>query len=297
MLLCLLVAGTAWAQGKGKIAGKILDDAGKPAPGVVVRAVKAGESTPTEAKTNEKGEWSMNGLAAGQWNFEFSKEGFDPQRMTVQVADNKNPAIDMKLTKAAAAVDPNVEVQSELKKATELMQGGKVPDARKIVQDLLVKYPEVFRLNAFVAQTYELEKNYEQAVAAQKIVVDKEPNDLEMKMYYAELLTQKGDKDEAQKVLETVDVSQVKDPTVFINQAITSINAGKTDEAIANLEKLMKVFPTRADLYYYHARANIAAKKLPEAKADLEKFVSMAPPDARELPDAKKLLEQLKDAR
>src|SRR4051812_23114320 len=60
MLLCLLVAGTAWAQGKGKIAGKILDDAGKPAPGVVVRAVKAGESTPTEAKTNEKGEWSMN---------------------------------------------------------------------------------------------------------------------------------------------------------------------------------------------------------------------------------------------
>ncbi len=36
---------------------------------------------------------------------------------------------------------------------------------------------------------------------------------------------------------------------------------------------------------------------MPEAKADLEKFVSMAPPDARELPDAKKLLEQLKDVK
>ena len=35
----------------------------------------------------------------------------------------------------------------------------------------------------------------------------------------------------------------------------------------------------------------------PEAKADLEKFVSIAAPDARELPDAKKLLEQLKDAK
>ena len=33
---------------------------------------------------------------------------------------------------------------------------------------------------------------------------------------------------------------------------------------------------------------------MPEAKADLEKFVAVAPPDARELPDAKKILEQLK---
>jgi hypothetical protein len=38
-------------------------------------------------------------------------------------------------------------------------------------------------------------------------------------------------------------------------------------------------------------------KKLPEAQADLEKFVAGAAPDARELPDAKKVLEQLKAAK
>ena len=60
---------------------------------------------------------------------------------------------------------------------------------------------------------------------------------------------------------------------------------------------MAKQFPTHADVLYYRARAYIVAKKMAEAKADLEKFVSMAPPDARELPDAKKLLEQLKDVK
>ena len=59
----------------------------------------------------------------------------------------------------------------------------------------------------------------------------------------------------------------------------------------------MTQFPTETSLYYYRGRANLAAKKLPEAKADLEKFVAGAPPSARELPDAKKILEQMKDVK
>ena len=128
-------------------------------------------------------------------------------------------------------------------------------------------------------------------------MVEKEPADIDMKTYLAELYTQKGSRDEAQKVLESVDMTQVKDPTIFINLAIGSINAGKADDAIATLDKVYKQFPTQTNVLYYRARAYIVAKKMPEAKADLEKFVSSAAPDARELPDAKKLLEQLKDVK
>ncbi len=87
ILLCILVAASASAQPKGnaRINGKILDDQGKPAQTVVVRAVKVGDPQIVEAKTNDKGEWQMTGLTAGQWNLEFTKEGFDPQRMTVEV--------------------------------------------------------------------------------------------------------------------------------------------------------------------------------------------------------------------
>jgi predicted Zn-dependent protease len=297
ILLCVLFAASASAQPKGnaRINGKILDDQGKPAQAVLVRAVKVGDPTPVEAKTNDKGEWTLNGLATGEWNFEFVKEGFDPQRMTVQIAANRNPPIDMKLTKAAPAVDPNVELKTAMQQAVELQKAGKIVEARKVIEDLIAKYPEAYRLNAFVASTYETEKNYDKAIEHMKIVVEKEPNDLDMKTFLAELYTAKGSREEAQKVLETVDMTKVTDPTIFINMAIGSINAGKADEAIAMLDKLSKQFPTQTNILYYRARAYIVGKKYPEAKADLEKFVSTAAPDARELADAKKLLEQLKD--
>jgi predicted Zn-dependent protease len=296
ILWCLSLAIGASAQPKGRINGKILDEGGKPAADVQVRAIKAGESQVNEAKTNDKGEWSMQGLAVGQWNFEFVKQGYDPQRMTVQIAENRNPQIDMKLTKASA-VDPNAELQAEMKKAMELQQGGKVAEARAVIESLLAKYPTAYRLHAFMATTYESEKNVDKAIEHMRIVVEKEPADVDLRLYLADLLTMKGDKAEAQKLLDSIDMAQVKDPTQFINMAIGSINAGKADEAIATLDRIGKQFPTRADVYYYRARANIVGKKLPEAKADLEKYLSMAPPDAPQVADAKKLLEQLKDVK
>jgi uncharacterized protein HemY len=108
---------------------------------------------------------------------------------------------------------------------------------------------------------------------------------------------EKGEKAEAQKILESIDLAKVEDPAPFINLAIGKINDQKPDEAIALLEKLMARFPKDVSLYYYRGRAHISAKKLPEAKADLEKFVAGAMPDARELSDAKKILEQLKDVK
>ena len=136
MLVCVLFAASAWAQSKGnaRVNGKILDDQGKPASAVLVRAIKVGEPTPVEVKTNDKGEWKLEGLATGNWNFEFLKEGFEPQRMTLEL-ENRNPPIDMKLTKAAA-IDPNAELQAGMAKAVELQKAGKNAEARKIIEDL-----------------------------------------------------------------------------------------------------------------------------------------------------------------
>ena len=147
----------------------------------------------------------------------------------------------MKLTKAAA-VDPNAELQAGMAKAVELQKAGKNAEARKIIEDLIAKYPEAYRLNAFVGSTYEAEKNYDKAIEHLKIVVDKEPADIDLKTYLIELYMLKGDKVEAQKLLDSVDMTQVKDPTLFINSAITldqrrevrrgDCVAGQVDQAV-----------------------------------------------------------------
>lgn len=296
LFLSFLLASAAAAQtrGEGRITGKVVDDKGQPLPDVSIKATRSGETQPLEAKSNEKGEWTLNRLADGEWAMEFTKEGYQPQRGTVKISEEANvQKVDVTLAKVQA--DPNAELQAELKRAEGMMKASQFADARKVYEDLLVKFPTVVQLNRFVAATYAGEKNFPKAIEHLRILMEKEPENLETKVLLADLLLEAGDKAEGLALLQSVDMTKVKDPYPFINGAISLIRDSKPEEAITMLTTLLGQFPNQADIYYYRGRAYIAAKKLPEAKADIEKFVATAPPDARELGDAKKILEQLKD--
>jgi predicted Zn-dependent protease len=295
-----LVAGTAAAQvrGDGRLYGKVVDQQGQPLQDVQVKAVMSGQPQPLQAKTNKKGEWTIIGLGAGQWTLEFSKEGYESQKGPVDIDESGRTApINVTLAKGAPKVDPNAEIQEQAQKANALMQQEKFADARKIFEDLLIKYPSVYQLHAYIAQAYAGEKNYDKAVEHLRVAVEKEPNNADMKMLLGDLLIEKGDKAEGQQIMMSVDLTQVKNPLPLINVAISQINENKTDDAIALLTKIATQFPNQFETYYYRGRAYIAAKKMAEAKADLEKYVSMAPADAPQMADAKKILEQLKDVK
>jgi tetratricopeptide (TPR) repeat protein len=281
-------------RGEARIGGKVVDDQGKPAQDVIVRAQLGSQTPPLGAKTNNKGEWSINGIAGGMWELEFSKEGFAPHRITLDVKpDQRIQGIQVSLVRPAA--DPNIEIQAEVKRAAELLQNKQIAEGRKIYESLLAKYPDLFQLHEYVGRTYAAEGEYDKAIEQIRIAVDKDPQNAQAKVFLGDLLMEKGQKAEAEKILESVDLTKVEDPAPFINVAIVKINDQKPDEAIVWLEKLIARFISEPSLFYYRGRANLAAKKMPEAKADLEKFVAAAKPDARELPDAKRILEQLKD--
>jgi len=299
LLLTLIATGAAaQARGDGRIAGKVVDnDSGQPLADVQVKGTLAGQAQPVIAKSNKKGEFNLNGVGSGEWTLEFTKDGFDPQGGKITVDQGKSPDITVKLVKHVDKPDPGVELNAKAQEGMTLMQGQKFPEARKVFEDLLAKYPDVHQLNAYIAQTYAGENNLPKAIEFMKTASDKDPENAEMKLVLADLMMEGGDKAAALEMMKTVDVTKIKNPLPLINGSISLINASKTDEALELLNKVATQFPTQAEVYYYRGRAYVAAKKYPEAKADLDKFVSMAAPDARELPDAKKLLEQLKDAK
>jgi tetratricopeptide (TPR) repeat protein len=284
----------AQAEGEARIAGKVVDPQKKPVQDVVIRAQLAGQMR--QAKTNNRGEWSINNIAGGMWEIEFTKEGFAPQRINLDLKPDQRIA-NIDVTLAPPAPDPNAEIQAEVKRAAELLQNKQIAEGRKIYETLLEKYPNLHQLHEFIGRTYAAESQYDKALEHMRIAVEKDPENVGAKVLLGDLLMEKGEKAEAQKVLESIDLQKVDDPAPFINLAITRINDQKVDEALALLEKLIARFPKESNLFYYRGRAHLAAKKLPEAKADLEKFVATALPDARELPDAKRVLEQLKDVK
>lgn len=297
LALALAIAATAAAQSRGtlRISGKVLDEAGKPVAGAQVRAAKKGETEPQvfSATTNDKGEYSINGVAPGEWVLEAQKEGVGvAEAMATLTPDQRTTTLDFTIAKPAPKVDPSVEITEGDKQAIELARADKFAEARKIYEDLLAKYPAVHGLHVRIATMYAEEKNPAKGLEHMRIALEKDPANVDFQLLEAELMMDAGDKAGAQKALETIDMTKVKDPRAFTNMAINHINDGRHAEAIDLLTKLMAQFPDEKALLYYRGRAYIVATKLPEAKADLEAFVAAAP-TAPQAADAKKLLEQL----
>jgi Tfp pilus assembly protein PilF len=304
-VLALSPVTAAQNRGKTKAQGKVVDEQGQPLGDVIVAAVMDGMDKPfQQTKTNTKGDWKVENLAAGKWKFFFGgKQGLEEKSVDMDVAESGTVSVpDVKLAKP---VDHDAVISGEIQKAAELMKGGNAAEARKIYEDILAKYPQAqppFRAQVYgaVAQTYVAENNAAGAAEQLKKATEADPSNTDLQLVYGEMLMQSNDpaqKAQGEKLLLGMDISKVKDPFPYMNVVIGQINAQKPDEALALLNKLMTQFPTDTSLYYYRGRANLAAKKLPEAKADLEKFVAGAPPSARELADAKKILEQMKDVK
>ena len=182
LVLAALVASSAFAQARGnaRLNGKVVDEQGQPIADVVIKAQLAGQTEILSGKSDKKGEWRVNGMADGQWQVELTKDGLEPMRVAVEVRNERATPLNVTMLKPAPKVDPNVEINGQVQKAAQLAQEGKFADARKIYEDLLVKYPSIYQLEGFIARTYAAESQPAKAMELLKIAMDKEPNDIDL---------------------------------------------------------------------------------------------------------------------
>lgn len=297
MLAIVLAASSAFAQSRGpsRIAGKIVDEQGQPVADVVVKAQKVGQTDVMDGKSNGKGEFSIRSIAGGEWRLEFSKDGLQTQEGKITVPeDGTAPGVTVTMVKPPPpAVDPTVAINEEIKRGHTMGQAGDTAGARKIYEALAEKHPTIYQFPFFIATTYLAEKNMPKALEYITVAAEKDPASVDVKMLQAEIMMEMGQKVEAKALLDSVDLTKVKDPYPFINAAINMINDGQAAGAVSDLTRLVAQFPTTFTIYYYRGRANLAASKPDEARADLEKFIAMAPADSKEVIEAKKILDQM----
>jgi predicted Zn-dependent protease len=204
------------------------------------------------------------------------------------------PSMAIEIKKAIVKVDPNTEIKTEMQKAAPLLDAGKYAEARAIYEGIQQKYPDVWQVEPLIARTYAGENKPDEAIAHLQKALEHDPDNTDVKLVMASVLSEQGKTEEAAKYLDGIDLTKVKDPVVFLNQGITLINQGKAEQAMPIFNKVVEAFPTDAEGYYYRGRAELAMGKFPEAKADLQKFVGMPGADAAQVDQAKKILEQLK---
>ena len=125
---------------------------------------------------------------------EVAKEGLETNKQVVEIRNDKVPPVNMTIAKEVAKADPTVEINAAVAKAAELAQAGKIPEARKIYEDMLAKYPTVYQLEGLIARTYAVENQPAKALEHVNLALEKEPTNVEMKVLKADLMMETGDK-------------------------------------------------------------------------------------------------------
>jgi len=295
--LCILLLAASFARaqdwrGVGRLAGTVVDEKGAPIEGVTVKAVRGESNGGPTVKTNKKGEFVLAGINGGTWNLDFDKPGYDPTKKSASLQEHStNPP--MTITMHAAAVDPNVQIRADLEKAADLVTQGKFADARALYQSILSAHPDAYQVEPYIARTYYAEHQIDPAIEHLRAALAKDPNNVDVKLLLANVLTEKGAIDESRQLIASIDESKITNPATYVNAGIGLINQKQPAEALAWFEKAIAKFPQAPDAYYYRGITELQLGNNDKAKSDLTKFLSMAP-DAPEAKTAKGILEMLK---
>jgi tetratricopeptide (TPR) repeat protein len=285
-----LDAQTGAAKGKGRVRGKVTDSQGKGIPEATVRFASSELETSFEIKTDEKGEWVVNGIAGGSWDLDFAKPGFETRRITVGIQTlSYNKPIEVSLQPAArkapsTAVTSTPSATAAASPAKALVQEGTALADQKKYAEAIAKYEEAIRLDPSMYLLYGEIGNFhlqmeqpDKAIEAYKKVLDKEPANQSARLATVTALLNQKNIAEAKKVLEGLDLNTITNPNTLYEIGVRFYNAQETKEAIRYWEKAIAMDPKLGDAYVQLGAAYVSVGDNAKAKEMLQKAIELDP--------------------
>jgi tetratricopeptide (TPR) repeat protein len=299
-ILFLLFSVLAWsgleaqsgaAKGKGRVRGKVTDPQGKGLPAATVRFASAELDTSFEIKTDDKGEWVVNGIAGGSWDLDFAKEGYQVRRITVGIQTlSFNKPIEIALQPAkgrapstAVTSDPSAPAAAADPSKALVQQGTVLADEKKF-PEAIAKYEEAIRLNPSMYLLYGEIGNFylqmdqpDKAIESYKKVLEKEATNQNARLALVTALLNKKDIAEAKKILEAVDLNTITNANTLYEIGVRFYNAQETKEAIRYWEKAVAMDPKMGDAYVQLGAAYVAVGDNDKARQMLNKAIELDP--------------------
>ena len=167
--------------GRGRLAGKIIDENKNPIAGVqiLIQSVES-QTSRVQATTDDKGNFAVGGLRTGVWNIVAQKEGFQGVSQQVEVRQLRaNPPVflTMKSIEAAIAQGPMKESGDQLARSNQLLEAGNYAEARQLLEQFRGKYPEAYQVGLQIGMCWikegELEKGEAELKKLLGLIVEK----------------------------------------------------------------------------------------------------------------------------
>ncbi len=299
--LAMLTAPQAFGQ-SGTARGRVLDEQEQPLVDAhVLIEYQGGVTRKIDTKTNKKGEYTQVGLSPGVYRFTASKEGFQSgyieQRINLGDAttlpDMKLRTVDAARKAAAAAGDPGA-LQATFKAAAELLQQGKLDEAKLAFEEIQAKNPSIAEIPYNLGIIANRKKDFAAAEAAFKRAIELKPDFGDAYASLAGVYQATGQPQKAEEVMKAAGEAMGSDPNVMFNQAVLLLNQGKYAEAEEILKKVEAADAKNSEVQYHLATIALNLGKSDECVARLEKYIASNPTNATNLQTAQGLLAALK---
>jgi tetratricopeptide (TPR) repeat protein len=299
-------AQTGAGKGRGRLRGEVGDEQKHPLADVLVKFTSERLETSFEVKTNDKGEWVVNGVAGGNWNIDFIKEGYETKSISypIQQMEYNKPVV-LELKKASGAAPgptgstPNQKQAPADPSKVLIMEGSDLAD-KKDYAGAIAKYeqamqlkPELFLLYGEIGNLYSQQGEKDKALEAYNKLLEKDPTNADGRLAAVEILFEKKDVAGAKKLLEPLDLKTVTNPNALYNIGVGFYNAQETKEAIRYWEKVIELDPKMTDAYFQLGAAYLSIKDNAKSEEMFKKVIELDP-TSENAKMAKEMLETMK---
>lgn len=294
------LAASALAQ-TGRVGGIVKDESGQPIKGATVVA-ESPRAVPKSftATTDDKGRFSIIGLAAGMWTFTASAPGFTPSQGQTNISTLRiNPPIEFRLAKGAtgpagalAGVNTK-ELQADLQAAEDLYNAGQYDEAIAAYQAIMAKAPALTVINLQVGNAHRQKKEYDKALAAYQEVLKADPNNERAKIAVGMTNLEKGDLKAAEEALTAAAEGTGASREVFYNLGEVKFAKGEPDEAGKWYQRAVDMDASWGKPLFKLGLVALNKGDKEGAITYMEKVIA-ADPNSAEGAQAKAVMEQLK---
>lgn len=298
----LVVSALPAAAQVGRVGGTVKDGNGQPIKGATVLAENPSVSPSSfTATTDDRGRYSIIGLKAGSWKLTASAPGFEASsgNVPVRTMGPPLPPVDFVLapgaTGAAGALAGvnTKELQAELQKAEELMNGQQYDAAIAAYQAMLAKTPALTLLHMQIGRAQRMKKDWDGAIASYKALIAADPANDRAKIEIGMTNLEKGDYAAAETTLLEVAQSPSANREVFYNLGEVMFAKGETDRAVTYYQRAVDMDATWGKPLFKIGLARLQKADMPGAIEYMNKVIA-ADPNSGEAAQAKALIEQLK---
>jgi tetratricopeptide (TPR) repeat protein len=297
--------------GNGRIKGSVKDEAGKALAGAKVLITNRTYKNTFTSYSDEKGQWSVAGIASGWYEFRVTMEGFPEVKseMNVSFKNQLTQTLDVTLKKVQdlpknAPISKNNAFAVFVNEGNELYRQKQFGESAAKYEQALKTNPSEYSVNINLGNCYLEMKEYDKAVDAYQkylagIKADKgswngQADAARVLSMIGRIYLDQNSIDKAKEYFKLAIDAFPNDEIIPYNLGEILFNQGQAEQAIEYLKIAIKLKESWAPPYLKLGYAYLNRGEYKFALESMKKFVELAPDDPQ-APTVRKLIPQLEE--